>query len=380
MGILSEKEMYFKAAERAFYRNPFSDLLIVSFTTLNSDDESWKGLQLPVLLVPADGAVPDATRREIARRRRVNLYVWGNSDTVPDHTLRELTALTSGKVYRILGHEENSQQDVEDLQAPPPESSPETQNTPDSSAGDAGPDTAAIAPEPAGETAAAETEMAEAAVPPGETGEEAEKDPAPWQDVVIAEEENITMEPADSPAGPPHEEAMELTMDLAEENTTGADFEKSQEIVDKAAGEETAGFGLPGDEATTEAAKTPAELTEEVFESIEETFETIKDTPGETAEYPEESWEAAGENEGEGPENTDAGEETGEEAVDTEGEQQLTEEVIILETGYAGAEADAGGAETARTADEDPNRDSDAYFNGNSKEYGKNVIIWRFPS
>jgi len=105
LGILSEKDMYLRAAERAFYRNPFSDLLIISFSALNSDDDRWKGLQLPVLLVPDNGDVPGATRREIARRKRVNLFVWGHPDAITDAILDELATMTRGKVYRILAHE-----------------------------------------------------------------------------------------------------------------------------------------------------------------------------------------------------------------------------------------------------------------------------------
>lgn len=101
MGILTEQEMYFRAAERAFYRNPFSDLLIVSLETLNRDDDEWKGLNLPVLLVSADGTLPGATRREIARRRNPNLFVWGDPEVVPDSTLDALEQITRGKVYRI---------------------------------------------------------------------------------------------------------------------------------------------------------------------------------------------------------------------------------------------------------------------------------------
>ena len=104
LGILSEKDMYLRAAERAFYRNPFSDLLIISFSALNSDDDRWKGLQLPVLLVPDNGDVPGATRREIARRKRVNLFVWGHPDAITDAILDELATMTRGKVYRILAH------------------------------------------------------------------------------------------------------------------------------------------------------------------------------------------------------------------------------------------------------------------------------------
>jgi hypothetical protein len=99
--------MYLKAAERAFYRNPFSDLLIISFSALNSEDDRWKGLQLPMLLVPDSGAVPRATQREISRRKRVNLFVWGDPDTVADEMLNELATITRGKVYRILAHREN---------------------------------------------------------------------------------------------------------------------------------------------------------------------------------------------------------------------------------------------------------------------------------
>ena len=120
MGILSENDMYLKAAERAFYRNPFSDLLIISFSALNSEDDRWKGLQLPVLLVPDSGAVPRATQREIARRKRANLYVWGDLGAIADEMLDELSTITRGKVYRILAHREKEKDSpAEEVLNPP---------------------------------------------------------------------------------------------------------------------------------------------------------------------------------------------------------------------------------------------------------------------
>lgn len=104
MGILTEKEMFYRAAERAFYRNPFSDLLIVSLETLNRDDDEWKGLGLPVLLVSAGGEVPEATRREIARRKNANLYVWGGRNDIPGRAMDDLETLTRGKIFLITGY------------------------------------------------------------------------------------------------------------------------------------------------------------------------------------------------------------------------------------------------------------------------------------
>ncbi len=380
MGILSEKEMYFKAAERAFYRNPFSDLLIVSFATLNSDDEGWKGLQLPVLLVPTDGTIPGATSREITRRRRVNLYVWGDSNTVPDKTLNELTTLTSGKVYRILGYEKNNGQDAEEFQTAPLESGSATPDTPGPASEDANPDVAAVEPEAGEKTTDDEPEMADAAASPGENASEEEKDRDTWQDEVVAVEEDNNTENVDSLAESSNEEKTELTVDLAGVNTEGDDSEESPEIVDEDAGEKLAGSDLPGDESTTEVVKTSAEdLTEE---DTNLTVETGEETPGETAEKNlEESEESSDEIEGNSPESTDAADEPGQETGDTEADRQITEAVISRETGYAKTDMDTVIAETGQEAGEEPVMNfDDAETDENNKTYGKNVIIWRFPS
>ena len=99
-----KQEIYLKTAQRAFYRNPFSDLLILSSSMVNRD-ELWKGLHLPLLLIAPDGSIPAATKREIIRRKRANLYVWGN---LSSETLAALSQLTKGQVFQVMAYEKQS--------------------------------------------------------------------------------------------------------------------------------------------------------------------------------------------------------------------------------------------------------------------------------
>lgn len=113
MAATNERDLYFRAAERAFYRSPHSDLLIMSQENYtNGAEGEWKSVNLPVLLVDSAGTVPEATRREIGRRRRANLFIWGDRESIPAVTARELESITGGKVFRITPE---SLEDAEEL-------------------------------------------------------------------------------------------------------------------------------------------------------------------------------------------------------------------------------------------------------------------------
>jgi len=116
LAATNERDLYFRAAERAFYRNPFSDLLILSRENYSKGAEGeWKSVNLPVLLVDSAGMVPEATRREIGRRKKANLFIWGDRECIPKETVSELQSITEGRVFRITAESQEEHTQVQQL-------------------------------------------------------------------------------------------------------------------------------------------------------------------------------------------------------------------------------------------------------------------------
>lgn len=114
--------VYFHVAMHAFYRNPYSDLLIISEEAFSRASGAWKHLNVPFLVVTSDGNIPEATKREIMRRKGADLYIWGNATEISEEVARQLSTFTKGDVYRVVSYaaktpvveavEENKKSDI----------------------------------------------------------------------------------------------------------------------------------------------------------------------------------------------------------------------------------------------------------------------------
>lgn len=100
------RNIFQQAAEYTKIHAPYNmDLLIASAELLPEICKSIQAApQLPVLYVTRLGYIPNATKTEIIRRGKANLFLLGGEESISEWVAYALSTFTKGKVYRIRAH------------------------------------------------------------------------------------------------------------------------------------------------------------------------------------------------------------------------------------------------------------------------------------
>jgi hypothetical protein len=98
------KNTFEEAADYARIYQPFEmNLLIVPIHRLPEIyDEIMILPKFPVLYVTRTGYVPYATKSEIIRRERANLFLLGGEESISEWVEYVLSTFTKGGVYRLI--------------------------------------------------------------------------------------------------------------------------------------------------------------------------------------------------------------------------------------------------------------------------------------